>query len=588
MLRSLRSRSALAVAAALIAAAAAPFVLQVRSALAPIVHEQHNWRQSDVYSVAYSFHEDGFDFFHPRIDFWRGPTGIVGMEAPVYPTLAHLAMFFVGEHPRAARLVSVAAFFLAILLAARLLGPEASSAGARRLRAVGLFTFALLSPMGLCEFRQIQPDGFAVSATLASAALFVFHARTGRRRWLALGLALYALAVITKSPVLVAGPTLFLLAHGWRRPEARRTALIALAFMLPIVVGVAWFSWAGALTRRYEVLNPYFNLSFDLNEIRGNLENGALRMHMLGLFGIYVSGWALVPAILAGLLLGFRAEERSIAIPMLLWLAAGVFFCLAFAYRATVHPYYSMVVFPPVAYFGGLGLSNLAEVGTSPARSGRLERIAAVFLVLAFGATLWAGGPAATGQGVPGADGAVYERTWFSVPKLEVLALFGGLAFALGLFLRPGWVERHVPIGHALVVLACAIALPRAVHDATNAFEYRTSSSEWSTFDARIAEMQAAVRRVSTRADLFIVDGYNPWYLHLTRRRGFSVDSGTFAALGANWYLSRGARFYLHHIETDPLAALIADRTPILKGETFELYCVDPVGTRCPKVETAQ
>src|SRR5262245_60539910 len=76
-------------AALLVVVAVGLGIFQLTSVFTPIVHEQHNWRQADVFSVAYTFHNDGFDFLHPRIDFWRGKTGIVGMEAPVYPAFVH-------------------------------------------------------------------------------------------------------------------------------------------------------------------------------------------------------------------------------------------------------------------------------------------------------------------------------------------------------------------------------------------------------------------------------------------------------------------------------------------------------------------
>jgi hypothetical protein len=39
---------------------------------APLVDEQA-WRQTDTAAVARNYYEEGFSFFHPRVD-WRGAT----------------------------------------------------------------------------------------------------------------------------------------------------------------------------------------------------------------------------------------------------------------------------------------------------------------------------------------------------------------------------------------------------------------------------------------------------------------------------------------------------------------------------------
>src|SRR5437899_2398708 len=78
---------------------------QLRSLAVPILGE-HNWRQADTYSVAYNFLHESADFFHPRIDWANNRSGIQGMEAPIYPYLAFLAMLVFGDSARVARVVA--------------------------------------------------------------------------------------------------------------------------------------------------------------------------------------------------------------------------------------------------------------------------------------------------------------------------------------------------------------------------------------------------------------------------------------------------------------------------------------------------
>lgn len=556
------------------------FLLQAASLLAPIVHEQHNWRQSDVFSVAYSFHADGWDFFRPRVDFWRGPTGIVGMEAPVYPTLVHFAMYALGDHPRVARIVSGLCFWAAMGLAAWMFAPRDADPAERRVRAICFLAAGFLSPMGLGEFRQIQPDGTAVSLTLAAAALCLLYSRTAKPRWLIAAVILYSLAAITKSPVLVAGPALWMLTFAEQRLRLRIMIVRGLPFLLPLAAYFVWFRWAGQLTKDYEQLQQYFNMSFELKEVTGNLSNFGLYRHVFGfLIGSYAINWVLFPAAAAGLVLAFRGEERRVGIALATWFAFAAFFTMSFAFRTTVHWYYAMVAYPPVVYFAGLGLSSVLLMGKKPANTVPLLRISAVFVILSLFFVRWAAGPAELAARVPSADGPAFEKTWFYGGGMMILALALAAAIPAGLFAKPGWIERWRAGVLVLALLAGIVAIPRAVHDAGEAFKFRSGYSEWETFDQKYADVRRVIEKNSTRADLVLVDGYQPFYLHMTRRRGFSTDSGTLAATGGlQYYLKRGAKYYVHFTENAPIEVARKGRTIIDSGREIELYCIAPEG----------
>jgi hypothetical protein len=556
------------------------FFLQAASLLAPIVHEQHNWRQADVFSVAYSFHLDGWDFLRPRVDFWRGPTGIVGMEAPVYPSLVHFAMYLFGDHPRVARIVSGLCFWGAMSLAAWVISPRDVEPSQRRIRAVAFLAAGFFSPMGLGEFRQIQPDGTAVSLTLAAAALCLLYSRTARPKWLILGVILYTLAAITKPPVLVAGPALWLLSFAEQRFRIRRMVICGLPFLLPLAAYFVWFRWAGQVTKEYEALPQYFNTSFDFKEVAGNLQNFGLYRHVFGfLIGSYTINWVLFPAALAGVVLAFRQEERRIGAAMFAWFVLAAFFTLSFAFRTTVHWYYAMIVFPPAAYFTGLGLSSVLLLGKKPTTTVPLFRISALFIMLSLLCIHWAAGGAELGAKVPSADGPAFEKTWFHGAGILILVGLLLISTPAGIFAKPGWIEHWRASVYVFALAAGFVALPRAAHDAGEAFKFRSGYKEWETFDQKYADVRKVVERHSTRTDLFLVDGYQPFYLHMTRRRGFSSDPGTVAANGGlKYYLSRGAKYYVHFPENQPIELARKDRVMIEGAREIELYCIAPDG----------
>lgn len=544
-------------------------LFQLASVRAPIVHEHHNWRQADVYSTAYTFHEEALDFFHPRIDFWRGPTGIVGMEAPVYPALASLAMYGLGEHPRAARFVTWLCFIIAVGFAGLRLQPEERS----RARMICFFLAAALSPMALLEFRMIQADGLSLAATWLAAVLFLRFGRTGRRGAYLAGMLFYTIAVVTKSPALMAGPALFLLTWIERPPGLRVVVLRGLGFVVPIAAAFAWFSWATHLTATYEVLTPYFNLNFRSSEVWNNLKSFANWRHTFGfLTGTYAVQWVLAPSLVAGIVLGLaRRTERRLALAMLVYLAATIFFCLCFSSRSTVHWYYAMIMLPPVVHFTTVGLTNLFDPDDRPLAVGAQIFVLASFAVAPW-IGRWAGGPLA-----PSADGPAYEQTWFRPMGLALLA---------GALLLAAWLPRRMrrPVPALVLLLAAPPALARAVHDNVEAFDFRTKRGEWARIDALTGPLQATINAHTTRADLLAVDGYIPWYLHLARRRGFS----------ANWEVNledlacktdTGIAHYLHFIENEPLPQLMDRAQPIARERDFVLYRLEPpLDGKCPPV----
>ncbi len=543
----------------------------ILSITAPITHEEHNWRQADTYSVAYSFHEEGFDFLRPRIDLWRGPTGIVGMEAPIFPALTHGAMYLLGEHPRAARALSFSAFVFALILAFRWLWLASAPTHERRTRTLCLLVAIALSPMALCEFRQVQPDGFSVSLTLVAAAMLARFANTRRRIYYAAGLAIYSVAVVCKSPALSAAPALFLL--SWvgtpDRPSLRMISARAVGFLIPMAICLAWYEWAASLTREYETLSPYVNYGSSWGEIVRNLRRSEGPRQVLGfLLGTYAINWVALPAALVGLPLCLRAKERRLGVPMLVWLLGTLALCFAFSGRATVHWYYAAVLFPPAAYFTALGLASLGLPDDE-----LISRWAASFLLLCLlvGPAL---ADAAIGREAPAANGSAYERTWIQPRGLWALAEIAGVALCFAWPAASGRMLRS-RLCRSMTAVIVVVASNRAVHDELEAFSFRTRSDEWSSIEERYRLLREMVDATSTRDDLFLVDGANPWFLHLARRRGLVGDSATKVAEEA-CRTDKGVGFYIHYQENAVIPEAMERSILIASNPHFQLYRLQP------------
>jgi hypothetical protein len=567
-------------------------IWQLRSLDVPILGE-HNWRQADTYSVAYNFLHESADFFHPRIDWSHGRSGVMGMEAPIFSYLIYGAMSVFGDHPSVGRWVAWLLFALSFYFFARYLRPTG-----HRSVALGLLVMTAFSPMALYEFRQIQPDAPMVAFMVMAAACFHQFSRTDRRRWLVVGLALYSVAVLIKSPAIVAGPAMWLFMLTARRVTVR-TALVRAAWLLvPIVAWLAWNAWAKHLNQAYNDGEVYFAIDFNLKEMLSDLTNGGQLRHIFGfLLPSYMTNWVLFPAVLAGLVLGFEKENRPIAIPMLVWLMGAALFLGLFSSRLGSHWYYALVGLPPVLYFGALSLGRLLMLAAPPIlRSGPLipealavplqSRWVACFLIPVLALAPLIGGRLRFLTEAPAATGAVPGATWLSDSGLMALIIIETLAIAAVLIpladLRPHRARSFLRFFPLVLLVAGAAGLSRAHHDAREVFRWRTREPEWAAIEGRLSAFRAAIDRYSTRTDLFVVDVPNPWYLHVPLRKGWAEHTHEIDELGLEHYTSRGARFLIHFPEHGRRPRPIRSMRPLTVVDGWEVFCIDARG--CPEL----
>jgi 4-amino-4-deoxy-L-arabinose transferase-like glycosyltransferase len=551
---------------------------QFRSVFVALCGE-HNWRQADTYSVAYNFLHESSDFFHPRIDWTYGRSGVMGMEAPVYQYVVFLWMKVFGDGPWVARLVTWLFFAGGAVAAAFVLRPPG-----RASMSVAWLLVLALSPMALFEFRQVQPDPVMVATMMLAACAFHRYSTTERRSLFALGMVLYTTAVLMKGPALVAGPAMWLFSWTGKRTRLRAIALRGVLFAIPIALFVAWDQWAHHLNRTYNDGQVYFAIEFSLDKIKADLRNvGGLRHIFLFVLPVYASNWVLWPAVLAGAALGFRKENRGVAYGMWAWLAGAAFFLCAFSSRLHSHWYYATVLVPPVAYFAALGVGNVLEL-TRPLLRGEAphapaSRWAGAFVVAAFLLTRVAGGEPLGGTYVPGATGAVPNATWLCDSGLFLLGLLqaGSIAVILYRPLAPR-LERWLAL--ALALAAFTVALPRALQDELEVFRWRTRKSEWRSFEADWKDTVRGMDRYSTRRDVFIADGPTPWFLHRALRKGFADERATIDGHGLDYYRERGARFLVHFKDVGDPPSVVSALPPLAEGRTWVLYCIDVNG--CP------
>jgi 4-amino-4-deoxy-L-arabinose transferase-like glycosyltransferase len=540
--------------------------LQGVSLFAPIVGEVHNWRESDTYSVARNFYTVSGDFFHPRIDWNNGRSGIMGMEAPIYPYLTYLAMHVFGERPATARFVAWL-FFLA--------GGLAWYFAFRSIWGVPLtLTFLLvllLSPLVLFECRQIMPDGPMLGALLFSAAYFVRSSNSKKKKHFAIGMVSFAMAVLLRPPAMLVTPAMWLFSAGeakfWSKAALRRLPW----FVLPGVVFYGWYMWSQHLTAVYEEGHRYFAYALDWKEILINIKSVAdLKIIFGSLVPAYVMNWVLLPAIGVGAALSLRKQERRLALPFWLWLLGGISLCFPFSHRFPAHAYYATMVVPPLAYFCVLTVKFLLELVSRESSPTLGERWLGYFLLLTFAAAPLVGGAWKGGIFV-----VPPEDTWMSV-KGVIVALGIGVVSALIGLLRAEWRRGAFVLG--LAVAACAL-IARGGHDVAQTFVQRAAFGEWRRHDVTWKGLREAVDCYSAPEDPFVAIGDGAWWLHLVQRRGFIDQWGVFAGRGLGFYRQRNVNFlFEHRYFGGPWLRIPGIPSPLAGGEKWRLYCLAAAG----------
>jgi hypothetical protein len=535
---------------------------------------EHRHREADTYALAYNFRHESADFFHPRIDWNHGRSGIMGMEAPILPWVTSWVMYVFGDDPATARTVfwlcAMAGLVCGVLLLRR--------AEAAHLAAGFLLMFAL-SPMALFELRQIQSDGPAAMLALAAAFFFWRSSKRSAPADFAVGMAIFSAAALAKGPALALAPAMWLFSVCGARTTLRAAVRRGLLFLIPLALSLLWLRWARHLNVAYNAGVTYFDIDFTWREIRENLANKALLRHLFEyLLPCYVTHWCLAPAVVVGFAVSFRREHVRLTVPFLAWFACAAAFAAAFADKVERHWYYADVLLPPVCYFGALGLAEVFALFSAGRESTRphARAWAAFTLLLALSATTLVGGRASFGHWVVGAASEYAKaRIWPGETGLRLFALAAVLGVALAA-VRPRCV-RWV----ALPFLCAALALmvPRAVHDATEALEWRTRRAEWDQFEQRIARARSAMDRYSTRRDLIVADDENPWWLWVARRKGWADGTEAIENNGLDHYRKRGGRLLFHVVGGDPVPALRRARPLEVLGD-WSIYCIDRGGCR--------
>lgn len=323
---------------------------------APLIDGQA-WRQADSGAVARNFYQEGYDLFHPRVD-WRGDTpGYVEMNFPLYSFLvACLYSLLGGVYEWAGRLLSAcfstAAAGLLFLLVRHLGGSQWTG----RLAAF----FFLIFPLGVFYGRAFMPEALMLLLSIGALLAFARWTASGAGRDFALAVLAAGLCFMVKIPTLYLGFPLVALAWarwGWaflRRPELW-------GYLVLVLAPAGWWYWHAhqLFLQTGLTFGIWGSQGYD-KWAQGLLGTGDFYLELLRRFGHQI----FTPAGVVLILLGLRRRwEPRHEVVLFAW-AGALLLYLALIPEGNYRLVYYQVPFLPVgALLAARGLAPLLEGG---------------------------------------------------------------------------------------------------------------------------------------------------------------------------------------------------------------------------------
>jgi hypothetical protein len=328
-----------------------------------------SWRQSDVAAIARNYHESGFHFAYPQIDWAGGAPGYVGTEFPILPFLAAIGYKLAGVHEWIGRLQAVI-FFAASLPCFFLLVREISG----ELAATWALLFYSFAPLSLFASREFMPDVPSLSLAIIGLYFFLRWVENAEKGFFFASAIPISLSILVKLPsvlivaplayITVAAPNAFGIASKRKssdghRPPLQLLILFAAIALLPSAI---WYWHA------YQIAQNFYPHHFFG---AGGIRIMSASWYWKILKQIITS--SLTPLLFASAVAGlFVARSTKNARLFQWWLAAMILFIIVAGY-GNRHQWYQLPLVPIAAALAGvacafIGLkltSRLVKIGLS-------------------------------------------------------------------------------------------------------------------------------------------------------------------------------------------------------------------------------
>lgn len=321
------------------------------------IDSPHTWRQCDTAQYIHAFFTDGIDLLHPSVC-WMGNHRTVILEFPLPEAVTAVAYHLFGPSHVTARWVTLIFFMgstLFLFLFVRSITDRATAGLA--------VVLSMILPLALFYSRAIHIDYAALFFVHAMAWLWAEAIRKNSVRFLWLGSAPAAMALIIKAPyVLPFVPVLI-----WMSITRRRWPLVlknAPALIAPAAIFIAWQWHAMAVNGSapdWSFIPTYRRFTDNSHWYFGALSMRQNLAHWLTLgHRIVFEVTGLIGLVLA--LIGFWVSAAERRWDLFMWLAGAAVGIVLFFNLNVMHNYYQVPLVGLASVAIALGIRHLATL----------------------------------------------------------------------------------------------------------------------------------------------------------------------------------------------------------------------------------
>lgn len=337
----------------------------------------HSWRQADTASVARNFHENGYNFLYPQIDWGGNSPGYYESEFPAYQFIVALFYQFFGVAAVWGRLLSIVFSILALYYLYKLIEKYIDE-----MTALWSVFFLAFFPTYMFFSRAFMIESMLIMSVVTGVYFFSQWLTLEKRSFFYLSAFFVALSVLLKPYTLFIGLPLLYLA--WLKFRNKLFLQGALWFycLLAVVPAVLWYYHAYNTGQQYGSTVYIWEYGSDK---WGNwdlvLKLDFWKRVIIDRLAMRHLTWACFAVFLAGLFLKRRTDQERL---FDFWLMGVVIYFIIVAKGNYVHDYYQLLFLPPASVFAGKVYARFFSLKTLKSRNSLiLIMCLAGFLLLA-------------------------------------------------------------------------------------------------------------------------------------------------------------------------------------------------------------
>jgi len=313
--------------------------------------DHHSWRQTDTAAIARNFYNNGFDLFHPQIDWGGSGPGYVETEFQIIPFIIAILYKIFGVSEWVARLVVIAfslgSVYLLYMLARTYFDVKTS---------VFSVLIFIISPLELYFGRTVMPDSAMIFFSIGS--LYFFDKWVKREEWglFAIAVICTTLAFLLKISALYLGLPLLWLSYSKYGKKLIVEPNIYLFALLALIPPAIWYYYAHTAFAQYATFGIW-----DIGSGKwGNMEIWFDREFYIMMFN-RLATVVFTPVGLILFIYGLSLKSRLRTNLFHFWVLAVFIYIMIVANGNFAHDYYQRPLVPAGAIFVGLALSKIYE-----------------------------------------------------------------------------------------------------------------------------------------------------------------------------------------------------------------------------------